>query len=91
MADVPATDMDDIIVVTGLPRSGTSLMMQILEAGGIPALTDKRRPPDASNPRGYYEDDRVKRLIAADASWLDEARPASKRVLARLADGTPTR
>lgn len=84
MADAPATDRDDIIVVTGLPRSGTSLMMQILEAGGIPVLTDGRRTPDPSNPRGYFEDERVKRLITADASWLDEARGRAVKIIVQL-------
>ncbi|MBW2497478.1 MAG: sulfotransferase family protein, partial [Deltaproteobacteria bacterium] len=43
------------IVVSGLPRSGTSLMMQLLERAGVPILCDDDRPPDASNPRGYFE------------------------------------
>lgn len=59
-------------IVSGLPRSGTSLMMRMLEAGGIPALTDGARAPDADNPRGYYEFEPVKRT-AADASWLGQA------------------
>jgi hypothetical protein len=42
-----------ITVVSGLPRSGTSLMMQMISAGGIPALTDNVRPADEDNPRGY--------------------------------------
>ena len=52
---------DPVTVVTGLPRSGTSLMMQMLVAGGIEALTDNVRTPDASNPRGYFEYAPVKR------------------------------
>lgn len=51
-----------IAVVSGLPRSGTSLMMQMLEAAGIPPITDGQRLADDSNPRGYYELDAVKRL-----------------------------
>ena len=62
--------MDFITVVSGLPRSGTSLMMQMLEAGGIPPLTDNLRAPDENNPRGYFEFEPVKRL-RADQSWLD--------------------
>ena len=46
---------EDIIVVSGLPRSGTSLMMQMLHAGGMPLLVDEHRPADASNERGYFE------------------------------------
>lgn len=51
-----------ITVVSGLPRSGTSLMMQMLAAGGMPILTDRRRLPDEDNPRGYLEWEEVKRL-----------------------------
>ena len=51
-----------ITIVSGLPRSGTSLMMQMLAAGGMPILTDQRRLPDEDNPRGYFEWEEVKRL-----------------------------
>jgi hypothetical protein len=53
-----------------MPRSGTSLMMQMLQAGGITALTDNRHPHDNHNPHGYFEYEPVKR-IAQDASWMD--------------------
>ena len=49
-----------IVIVSGLPRSGTSMMMKMLEAGGLPALTDNIRTADADNPKGYYEFERVK-------------------------------
>ncbi len=61
-----------ITVVSGLPRSGTSLMMQMLAAGGLPPLTDHLRAADESNPRGYFEFDPVKRL-RTDRTWLDQA------------------
>jgi hypothetical protein len=67
------TDPAEIVVVSGLPRSGTSLMMQMLVRGGIPALTDEVRTPDDDNPRGYYEFERVKQL-KRDKSWLPAAR-----------------
>lgn len=51
-----------ITVVSGLPRSGTSLMMQMLAAGGLPVLADDLRQPDANNPKGYLEWDPIKRL-----------------------------
>lgn len=47
--------MEPIYIVSGLPRSGTSLIMQILEAGGMPIATDKKREPDENNPKGYLE------------------------------------
>ncbi len=64
---------NDITIVSGLPRSGTSLMMQMLDAGGIPALTDEIREADTDNPRGYYEFERVKQT-KKDATWLPSAR-----------------
>ncbi len=62
-----------VTIVSGLPRSGTSLMMQLLHAGGIPAVTDKVRAADDDNPRGYFEFEQVKQ-IRSDKSWLPEAR-----------------
>ena len=59
-------------IVSGLPRSGTSLMMQMLAAGGLPALTDGQRRADVSNPKGYYELEAVKRT-REDSSWLERA------------------
>ena len=64
---------DDITIVSGLPRCGTSLMMQMIDAGGLRALTDEARGPDEDNPRGYYELEAVKRTNQ-DPSWLDTAR-----------------
>lgn len=61
-----------ITVVTGLPRSGTSLLMQMLTAGGLEPLTDGQRLADDDNPRGYFEMEAVKSL-ARDASCLDQA------------------
>jgi hypothetical protein len=66
-----------------MPRSGTSLMMQMLDAGGIPALTDGARAPDSHNPYGYFEDSRV-RGLARDAAWLAEARGRSVKIIYRL-------
>ncbi|MGE5207055.1 MAG: sulfotransferase domain-containing protein [Chlamydiota bacterium] len=51
-----------ITVVSGIPRSGTSLMMQMMAAGGMPVLTDGQRSADANNPRGYFELESVKAL-----------------------------
>lgn len=71
---------DFVTVVSGLPRSGTSLMMQMLHAGGLPTVSDGVRQPDASNPRGYFEDERVKRL-RSDRSWLPEARGHAVKII----------
>jgi hypothetical protein len=61
-----------ITIVSGLPRSGTSMMMRMLDKGGLPALTDEFREADEDNPRGYYEFEPVKKT-REDASWLDSA------------------
>jgi hypothetical protein len=62
-----------IAIVSGLPRSGTSMMMQMLEAGGIQVVTDGQRVSDDDNPRGYYELEKVKG-IKEDSSWLEEGK-----------------
>jgi hypothetical protein len=67
-----APDQPFLTVVSGLPRSGTSLMMKMLEAGGLPVLVDNVREADVDNPRGYYEFEPVKTL-KADASWVAPA------------------
>jgi hypothetical protein len=72
-----------IIIVSGLPRSGTSLMMQMLAAGGVEVVTDHVRTPDTDNPRGYYEFERVKK-IKQDASWLPEARGKAVKMVSQL-------
>lgn len=69
-----------ITVVSGLPRSGTSLMMQMLQAGGLPALTDGVRTADENNLRGYLEYEPVKRL-RTDRSWLPQARGHAVKII----------
>jgi hypothetical protein len=59
-----------VVVVSGLPRSGTSMMMKMLEAGGQDILTDNLREADANNPKGYYEFERVKQLKDGDFTWF---------------------
>lgn len=72
-----------ITIVTGLPRSGTSLMMQAIEAGGIPALTDNIRTADDDNPKGYYEYEPVKKT-KEDPSWLEKAPGKIVKMVYRL-------
>lgn len=69
---VPQPVRDYITIVSGLPRSGTSMAMSALAAGGISPLIDHVRQPDEDNPKGYYEFERVKK-IKEDTEWLDEA------------------
>src|SRR5262245_1845516 len=64
-----------VVVVSGLPRSGTSMLMRMLSAGGMPIVSDGARHADEDNPRGYFEDERVKKLTASgDKDWLVAAR-----------------
>jgi predicted AlkP superfamily phosphohydrolase/phosphomutase/tetratricopeptide (TPR) repeat protein len=77
-----------VVVVTGLPRSGTSMLMQMLVAGGWPALADDSRIADESNPRGYLEYAPVKRMVA-DASWIDSARGKAVKIVSPLVRHLP--
>ena len=79
-----------IVVVSGLPRSGTSMLMKMLEAGGLPVLTDGLRAADEDNPKGYYEVERIKGLAHdADKSWLAEARGKVIKVISYLLKSLP--
>ncbi len=72
-----------IIIVSGLPRSGTSLMMQMLDQGGVEIVTDNIRRADTDNPRGYYEFEQVKK-IKNDVSWLPATRGKAFKMVSQL-------
>ncbi len=72
-----------ITIVSGLPRSGTSLMMQMIAAGGVPILSDGERQADADNPRGYLEWERIKQL-PQDPACIAEAEGKAVKVISRL-------
>ena len=79
-----------IVVVSGLPRSGTSMVMKMLEAGGLSVLTDGLRAADEDNPKGYYEVERVKQLAEeGDKRWLAEARGKGIKVISYLLKSLP--
>jgi hypothetical protein len=69
-----------VVVVSGLPRSGTSMMMRMLEAGGLPLLTDGIRKSDVDNPNGYYEFEPVKKL-KDDATWVPDAQGKAVKIV----------
>ena len=73
----------DIIIVSGLPRSGTSLMMQMLDRAGMETVTDNIRKADSDNPRGYYEFEQVKK-IGEDPSWLSTVRGKAVKMVSQL-------
>ncbi len=79
---------ETLIVVTGLPRSGTSLLMQMLGAGGMDILSDGLREADEDNPRGYLEFEPVKNLFK-DATWLFEKRGKVVKIVAPLLAALP--
>jgi len=80
---IPGNLPETITVVSGLPRSGTSMLMQMLEAGGIEPLTDGERVANEDNPKGYYEYTAVKN-IKKDARWLDLAKGKSVKIIVQL-------
>lgn len=73
-----------ITVVSGLPRSGTSLMMNMLAAGGLEVLTDQLRVADDDNPVGYFELEAVKKLINGEHSWLAKSNGKAVKVISTL-------
>ncbi len=75
---------NDVIVVSGLPRSGTSMMMKVLEAGGIPVMVDGIRSADDDNPKGYYEYERVKQMGEGDVEWVGDAQGKVVKVISGL-------
>jgi predicted AlkP superfamily phosphohydrolase/phosphomutase/tetratricopeptide (TPR) repeat protein len=79
----PADRSRVVTIVSGLPRSGTSMMMQMLAAGGLEAFSDGLRLPDEDNPRGYLEHARATQLHR-DTSWVPEARGKAVKVVAHL-------
>jgi len=78
----------NIIIVSGLPRSGTSMMMQILQAGGIDLVVDKKRPADLHNPYGYFEFEKVKNL-EQDNSWITDCHGKAIKILFHLLQFLP--
>ncbi len=78
-----------IYVVSGLPRSGTSMMMQMLEAGGLKILTDNIRSADDDNLQGYYELERVKQLKDGDTEWVTQAAGQVIKVISSLLEHLP--
>jgi hypothetical protein len=73
-----------ITIVSGLPRSGTSMMMAALQAGGMELLIDGVRLADLNNPKGYFEFERVKKLPKGDVSWVNAAKGKAVKIISSL-------
>jgi hypothetical protein len=78
-----------IVVVSGLPRSGTSMMMKMLEAGGLRIVSDGLRRADEDNPNGYYEVEAVKGLAQGGTDWLEGAAGGAVKVISALLEHLP--
>lgn len=85
----PKKSNEKIIVVSGLPRSGTSMMMKMLTEGGLPAVTDSLRQADEDNPNGYFEIEQVKALKEGEKKWLYDARGKVVKVISYLLEFLP--
>ena len=79
-----------IYVVSGLPRSGTSMMMKMLEAGGLSPMTDNIRTADDDNLQGYYEFERVKAMKEGDTAWVGDAQGKVIKVISALLEDLPS-
>jgi hypothetical protein len=79
-----------VVIVSGLPRAGTSMAMKMLDAGGMEIVTDEIRVADEDNPKGYYEDERIKDLTdMTDTRWLRHARGKVIKVVSSLLQYLP--
>ena len=79
-----------ITLVSGLPRSGTSMMMKVLEAGGMEVFTDNLRTADEDNPKGYYELEDVKALKDGKSDWMQDAPGKVVKVISSLLEYLPS-
>ncbi len=77
------SETEIVTIVSGLPRSGTSMLMSMLEAGGLPLLVDGLRTADEDNPKGYFEFERVKK-IKEDKGWLADAQGRVVKLISQL-------
>jgi predicted AlkP superfamily phosphohydrolase/phosphomutase/Flp pilus assembly protein TadD len=82
-AGIPEHTKGTVVVVSGLPRSGTSMMMQMLEQGGVPIFTDQIRSADESNPKGYFEHEAVKALMRSK-EFLRDAPGKAIKIISHL-------
>ncbi|HEU0295888.1 MAG TPA: sulfotransferase [Anaerolineales bacterium] len=83
------TEKKPIVIVSGLPRSGTSMMMKMLAEAGLPVLTDEIRRADDDNPNGYFELEVVRKLKEGDFEWLKEANGKVVKVISALLEHLP--
>ncbi len=85
----PKAKAQTVIVVSGLPRSGTSMMMKMLAEGGVPVVTDSVRGADEDNPNGYFEFEPVKALTEGQHQWLLDADGKTVKIVSALLEHLP--
>lgn len=78
----------EFVLVSGLPRSGTSLMMQMLRAGGMELMTDGLRPADEDNPEGYWEWEDIKKM-PQQPLIIEQAHGKATKVISALLPSLP--
>lgn len=78
-----------IVVVSGLPRSGTSMMMKMLAEGGLEVVSDAVRAADEDNPNGYYEFEPVKQLVTGQVRWIASAEGKVVKIVSSLLEYLP--
>jgi LPS sulfotransferase NodH len=82
---------EPVIIVSGLPRSGTSMMMKILAVAGVDTLTDEQRSADSDNPNGYFELETVKQMSVGNVEWLANADGKAVKVISSLLEYLPSK
>lgn len=88
-SSAPAARPHTVVVVSGLPRSGTSMMMKMLAEGGLEVVSDALRTADDDNPNGYFEFEPVKQLGAGQTAWLAEAGGKVVKIISSLLEYLP--
>jgi len=85
-----ASNKQPIIIVSGLPRSGTSMMMRMLAEGGVPVITDELRRADSDYPNGYFELETVRKMSDGQVDWLENARGKAVKIISALLEYLPS-
>ena len=84
------TKKTPVVIVSGLPRSGTSMMMKMIVEGGLQALTDGLRQANSDNPNGYFEHESVKELSKGNLNWMKDANGKAVKVISSLLEYLPS-
>jgi len=78
-----------VTIVSGLPRSGASMLIRLLAAGGMPVVADAARPPHEDDPYGWFEEPRGGQPPVT-AAWLGQARGRAVGIVSPLLPHLPS-